>query len=717
MKSISNDFTGKFKLLKERLKENDLGFRILIGIICLFCLAFFLHFREIKVESLELNTTANRYIVAQVDFEFPDEESMIILRQESLDDLGKIYQIDDRSLKQTNYDFENYLTNDVNWKEQIPGITLEDIYKVEDSLKNILKDSRFSDAGTKAKLKKHKISTKDYFTFSVKAKDKLFLPSSYWTFFRKRASQDLASIKKTTLDFVIQFFENRSWSLDEDKKTEETVREYVQEIIPQKFTEVKAGTKIIAQGEKVRFRHLSMLQAMKQSLDINRNVWAPFAIIGNLLLALIFVILSAFYLNSQQKSILKSLQKLSLLVCIFILTLAFSKIIEYILLQNTNNLIDAIQYPLIVPFAAILIFMLFNSRLALFCISIISIILAVTLAVEQSKFLIINMVSSLIIIVTARVLRKRKEVFEVCGKSLIGIVPVILSFNLITKNFGSYTFLSDVGMCILFMIIIAILVVGILPILESLFNVMTDITLMEYMDPNNELLKKLILESPGTYQHSLVLGNLAEVAAQAIGANALLCRVSTLYHDIGKLNNAHFFTENQQTGVNIHQLLTPLESAQVIISHIKDGVMLAKKYRLPQSFIDIILQHHGTTLVYYFYRKELELQGGDVSKVNKSDFRYPGPKPSTKESAIIMIADGIEAASRSLEEITEESLIELITQVVRDRSEDGQFDDCDLTFQDIKAIKQVLAKTLMVTRHVRIKYPKTNELEDPKQEI
>ena len=213
-------------------------------------------------------------------------------------------------------------------------------------------------------------------------------------------------------------------------------------------------------------------------------------------------------------------------------------------------------------------------------------------------------------------------------------------------------------------------------LLESIFKVMTEMSLMEFMDPNNELIRRLAMEIPGTYQHCLVLGNLAEAMAQSIRADGLLCRAATLYHDIGKLNNPHFFTENQPMGVNIHQLLTPQESAEVIISHVSDGEAIARKYRLPTAFIDVIREHHGTTLAFYFYCKELDIKGGDESRVNQAAFRYPGPKPRSKESAIIMIADAVEAASRALEELSEASITNLVNEVVKRRLDDGQFDDC-----------------------------------------
>ena len=305
---------------------------------------------------------------------------------------------------------------------------------------------------------------------------------------------------------------------------------------------------------------------------------------------------------------------------------------------------QSIHYPIIIPFASLLLTILINPRIALYFSFLFSIILSITLAVEHSCFLVLNIVVSLVAVMAAKNLRKRKEVFIVSGKCLLAAIVVVFTFSLANQKVWSDLLLFSMIGSVVFIFVIAILVVGLLPILESLFNVMTDITLMEYMDPSNELLRRLTLEMPGTYQHSLVLGNIAEIAAQTIGANGLFVVWQHYITIIGKLNNTHYFTENQQTGVNIHQLLTPVESAQVIISHVMDGEILARKYRLPEAFIDMIREHHGTTLVYYFYCKEVELKGGNVDEVDENLFRYPGPKPQTKESAIVMIADAAEAA-------------------------------------------------------------------------
>jgi putative nucleotidyltransferase with HDIG domain len=219
------------------------------------------------------------------------------------------------------------------------------------------------------------------------------------------------------------------------------------------------------------------------------------------------------------------------------------------------------------------------------------------------------------------------------------------------------------------------------------------------------------LEAPGTYQHCLVAGNLAEAAAHSIGANGLFCRVSTLYHDVGKLFNPHYFTENQLGGFNIHQLLTPRESAQVIMSHVTEGEVLGRKYRLPPSFLSIIREHHGTSLIFYFYYKQVEQAGGDASLVDERHFRYKGPKPHTRESAIIMLSDSVEATTRSLDEYTEESIASTVHRIFKEKIDEGQLDECRLTFEELSTIKQTMIKALFVAHHMRIKYPaKRNEV-------
>jgi cyclic-di-AMP phosphodiesterase PgpH len=704
------------KSFSELLTHNDFGLRLLIALISWLCLTLFFQFREQKIETLDLHSTVNRYIVAQVDFEFPDDEATIILKQEALLGISDIYKILESQLQQARLDFENFLLQSSRWKEELPNSNYQQMVKTADSLEELLLTARFADPKTIQKMKELNLPVNQYLVFTpLSNQDPILLPQEYWSHLKEISLSkvlffQLNDVGEETIDFVVSFFEQKQWTLIPDHSAVAHVKELVQKNVPQKFTRVKAGTRIIGQGEKVTPRHLAMLHAMKNQIREGRNLWNSWMVVGNSLLAFVFVFFAAFYLKREEEAIWKSVQKLSLLVCIFILTLSFAKITEYVFLQNTSNFIETIRYPLIVPFATLLIMILLGSHIALFSSALLAVIMTISLAVEPYYFLVSNIVAALVVVIGGRSFRTRREVFLLCCKCYFGVIPVILAFALLVQKFWIKVLILDMTTTALFTVVMAILVVGFLTLLESLFNILTDITLMEYMNPNNELLRRLTLEMPGTYQHSLVLGNLSESAAQAIGANGLLCKVATLYHDIGKLANPHFFTENQKGGVNVHQLLTPQESAQIIISHVTDGETLARKYRLPQCFIDVIREHHGTTLVYYFYCKELELKGGNKDVVDEKAFRYPGPKPQSKETAIVMIADAVEAASRSLEELSEDALSTLVDRVVADKAKDGQFDESPMTFEELKIVKETLIGTIIVTRHIRIKYPEKEKV-------
>jgi len=268
-------------------------------------------------------------------------------------------------------------------------------------------------------------------------------------------------------------------------------------------------------------------------------------------------------------------------------------------------------------------------------------------------------------------------------------------------------------------ILTATIVGGILPILEQLFQITTDISWLEASDLNHPLLRRMTIEAPGTYHHSLVVANLAESAAEAIGANATLCRVCSYFHDVGKLVKPDYYTENMNFERNPHDDLAPTMSALVIIAHVKEGVDLALKHGLNRRIVDIIQEHHGTSLVFYFYKRALQQQndartGGkimnmredDVPEVREETFRYGGPKPQTKESAIISLADMVESASRSLEKPTPQKIEQLVTELINQRIADGQLVECDLTLADLNLIAERFRFTLMTMLHTRIAYPK-----------
>lgn len=278
------------------------------------------------------------------------------------------------------------------------------------------------------------------------------------------------------------------------------------------------------------------------------------------------------------------------------------------------------------------------------------------------------------------------------------------------------------GLPLLMGLVTGLVVGGLLPVLESIFGVTTDVSWLELADLNHPLMRRLSIEAPGTYHHSLVVANLSEAAAESIGASASMCRVSSYFHDIGKLSKPEYFIENMDPSANPHEDLTPRMSALVIIAHVKDGVDIAIKNNLNSRIIDVIEQHHGTSLAWFFYRQALDQKAeaerlarlgkakeDDVPQVSEETFRYPGPRPQFKESAIISLADAVESASRTLEKPNASRIETMIDEIVQARMLDGQLDECDLTIAELAKVKASFGKTLLSMMHGRIKYQKAVE--------
>lgn len=256
-------------------------------------------------------------------------------------------------------------------------------------------------------------------------------------------------------------------------------------------------------------------------------------------------------------------------------------------------------------------------------------------------------------------------------------------------------------------LISAFLVAELLPVFESLFKVVTNISLLELADFNHPLLKRLVLEAPGTYHHSLMVGNLAEIACEVVGANALLARVGAYYHDIGKLEKPEYFSENQDQYSSKHDQLRASMSKLVIMDHVKAGVELARKSRINNAIIDFITQHHGTSLVYYFYRRALE--STEAEEVQEEVYRYPGPKPQSKETAVVLLADSVEAACRALDSPTPERVSDIVHRIINNKFIDGQLDSCDLTLRDLEKISTTFIHILGGIYHSRVDYPEPEE--------
>lgn len=685
--------------------QRHFGKRGVLGAVLILALALLWHFREVRVPIFILGSMSGQYLVSQIDFEFPDKEATTTLKQEATRDIGPIYRISPQELGEVRLKFEHSLIHSQEWRRQLEESTFEELTRGAARLEKILSQVRFTNARTVQKMRELKANPVNVYTFVSKhPSTPIALPLKFWEQIQEKAFSTGGYTKEASR-YIVSEFEKQFWALKEDFSRELSLKQLVRDTIPQQYTLIEAGTRLIAPGERVEPRHLAMVQSMQEALGMQRDLLGWGRIVGSLLFGVLVTGVAAAFLRSRYRVMFYSFDQLALLVSIGLIAIIFAKVTEYTIVHHASSYTDLLRYPLFVPFAAILICILIDAEVSLFVSSVLTVVLGVSLAVDEKHFLILNLLAVLAAILWTKGLHRRRSVFAVCGKIWLLSVFVILLFSISRGYTWNWVLLQDLYNVLLFLLLTSVVIVGLLPGLERLFGVMTKMTLMEFMDPNHELLRRLSLEAPGTYQHSLVVGNLAEAAARSINANGLFCRVAALYHDIGKLFNPHYFTENQHSGFNIHQLLTPTESAQVIIAHVTEGEALARKKGLPQSFIDIIREHHGTTLVFCFYCKQIEQMEGDADKVDPNQFRYAGPRPFTKESAILMIADCVEAASRSIEDPTENSIVGLVDAIVSEKVADGQFSDCQLTFEELSIVKKSMVKALVIAHHLRVKYP------------
>ncbi len=699
---MSRKFT---KRLKELSYESKFCIRLSLGFIFVLAFATFLHFREVLVEMLEINSKATSYVVAQIDFEFPDPDATMIIRQEAIRDVGKIYKIPENEINQARYQMESELLGHPYWRKE-SNSTFNEMYKALDATTDVLTSARVTDTRTLKKQKELGLTDENFYLADTKANQ---LPSNFWITVKHLVEKRYPDVSPASLTFILDHFEKQNWTLASDIDSQKNFNEIIEETIPQRFTPIKAGSRILDQGEKVSPKHIAMLKAMKAEISRSRNLWTVQTILGSLIFSLIITICAALYLKSRHKALFESVRELGVYITIVIFGLVIGKSGEWVLLNSSTQWIEYVRYPIFVPLVSILLSVLINEEIALFTTAYLSVVMGIALAVDHSSFLLINLLTGTIGALYSSHLKKRKEVFMVCAKMWLASAFLILAFNLFHKTVFSQAILVDFATTALNLFLIALLLASLTPIFESFFNIMTDMTLMEFMDPTNVLLKRLSIEAPGTYQHSLALGFISEHVANAIGANGLFCRVTTLYHDIGKLNTPHYYTENQMlmggNQFDIHQLLTPIESAYIIKAHVQDGVTLAYQHNLPQSFIDIILQHHGTTLIKFFYAKQVAEMGGNTADIDENAFRYPGPKPQSKEAAIIMLADSLEAASRTLDDNSEDTIRIMVDRISTDKISDNQFDECPLTFHELSLIKTKFVEIIKATHHLRIKYP------------
>lgn len=483
-----------------------------------------------------------------------------------------------------------------------------------------------------------------------------------------------------------------------DKEKSDAEKNDLLSSIPLASGMVMSGQKIIDRGEIVNdytYRVLNSFdKEMKRRSSTQDEIMTTF--IGQILFVLILVMMFTSYLTLFRKDYFEKPRSITMLYTMITL---FPILVSMMMKHNFFSVY-------IIPFAmaAIFVRVFMDSRTAF--ITHVTMILICAAAVKyQYEFIIVQLASGLVAIYSLRELSKRSQIFITAILVTISSCIVYLALQLMQDN---QVFNIDPSMYTYFIIngIFLLLSYPMMYLIEKMFGFISNVTLFELSNTNKGLLRNLSEIAPGTFQHSITVGNLAAEIANRIHANSLLVRTGALYHDIGKMTNPVFFTENQ-AGVNPHDQLSDLESAQIIISHVTEGLKLAEKFNLPGIIKDFISTHHGTGLTKYFYINYCNEHPDE--QVDKEMFQYPGPNPFTREQAILMMADTVEAASRSLKEYTEESISTLTNKLIDSQVADGFFRECPITFRDIALAKSVLIERLKSIYHTRISYPHLNK--------
>ena len=489
------------------------------------------------------------------------------------------------------------------------------------------------------------------------------------------------------------FFEIIAPNISIEKKFYETSKQQMLQNISRSRGFVASGELIVAKGELVNDDTFEKLSSLRNEYTLQKDdkssIWIQIGY--SILIVLIFTLLLLF-IYTYRVNIYKNNRKLT-----FIFFNILTVITAVTLTVNYNT-----DYVFAVPICILPLIMkaFFDARLGLFT-HVLTVLLIGFIVPNSFEFVFLQITAGIITIQSVAQLYRRANLFISVGQIVLVYLIGYIAFTTIQE--GSILKISFTPLALFILNgLLMLFVQPLIYIYERLFRLVSDVSLLEMTDTNSILLKELSDKAPGTFHHSLQVANIAEAAANEIGANSLLVRVGALYHDIGKLTAPMYFSENQTANISPHDRLSPKQSADIIIDHVAEGVKIANKYNLPERVIDFIKTHHGTSLVYYFYKKQEELYPDEI---NLEDFSYKGPKPFSKETAILMMADSVEAASKSLKSPNIDQLQEFVDKIIDGKMAEEQFNSSDITFAEIETVKKVLFKKLINVYQLRIEYP------------
>ncbi len=725
------------KNTKNKLKES-LRIKILILLMTIGLIVWMFP----KGESLEFEVTENSIwlqddLIASIPFEVLKDDST--LNRERMEAESKVYPVFIKnvdvsktaldSIRSFNKTFLQILYNQVfnsnqlnngtfltdqafstfveiyrqeNLLSESPNITVKTLLNiardaVEEVYKSDLLDKTISEIG------KDRISLREGKFEKLESTetflDPLLLKNFVGNYVRSRIS-----LSENTYTALLEYIDHfiKPNVIYSEQHTEEA-KELARSKVPRSTTIVNENERIVAKHDRItkdiKAKINSYRLAKGEDSGIVQRILQN---VGKFIHVILILTLYIIYIYLFRKKIYNNNQKI-LLIAIVILFISFLAF-----LVRKINVDSPVELLVLVPVASMLLTVIFDSRVGFYGTIVIALI-AAGLRGNDYVFAVTNIIAGALAAYTVRDIKNRTQIFRSFVFIFIGYSASIVAFGferlalpedmLIRGAFAASNALIS-----------PVLAYGLIIFFERAFRITTDLTLLELTDFNRPLLKQLAKDAPGTFTHSMTIGSMVENAAEAIGANSILARVGAYYHDIGKTENPENFVENQMSNENVHESLEPKESVKIIINHVNKGIELAKKNNLPQDVIDFIPMHHGTMVVSYFYEKAKELYGG--SKVDKNDFRYPGPKPNTAETALLMMADACESAVRSMTDPDPKKVENMINNLIKMRVEDGQLDDAPVTLKDIKLIKESFFNILISQHHKRIRYPKQEEIEE-----
>jgi hypothetical protein len=475
--------------------------------------------------------------------------------------------------------------------------------------------------------------------------------------------------------------------------------------VPRTLGFVQENERVISKHERITQESKLKLESLRRArLERGAEADRPSQMIGALLHVFVIILLYGLYLFLFRKRIFHSNRKLALIAFLFLLEGVFAY------LTREADVTAPVEYLIFVPVASMLLTIVFDSRVGFYGTVTIAFLVAGIRGNDYSVAL-ASLVAGALAVYTVRDMRNRTQIFRSLGFIFLGYALSITALGL-ERFEATPIVLEQLAYGLLNAVISPVLTYGLLIFVEKTFRVTTDLALMELAHFNHPLLRQLAERAPGTYHHSLTIATLAEAAASVVGANEVLARVGAYFHDIGKIVKPTYFVENQKGSRNRHEKLAPRMSSLIIAAHVKEGIALAREYHLPEEVIEFIPMHHGTTRMDFFYNKALELAKNDpdetkIDEIKEQDYRYPGPRPQTKETGILMLADVIEAAVRTIEDPTPQRVEQTIDELIKKRFEEGELDECPLTLKDLTRIKAAFLGVLVGVYHSRVKYPDT----------